>query len=149
MRVQLGNRLRATIGATSAERGPYAGEATNPLLSSFSSQDVDPVALTRPGPKLLAPITWSNAGSGGTSSATSGGGELNPFDTDVRSRLAPCGITVVPQVRRRDTGRLRGRAIPRTRTDGVWRSMRMALVPQSCQRASPGPLRSEHLQALG
>jgi hypothetical protein len=37
------------------------------------------------------------AGSGGTAAAASGAAELNPFEADVRDRLAECGITVVPQ----------------------------------------------------
>src|SRR5215469_6711864 len=37
------------------------------------------------------------ASAGGTSPATSGASELNPFEADVRDRLAACGITVVPQ----------------------------------------------------
>ncbi|HTS99465.1 MAG TPA: hypothetical protein VMI33_22885 [Streptosporangiaceae bacterium] len=46
------------------------------------------------------------AGSGGTAGPgerggagrwADGGAELNPFEADVRDRLAACGITVVPQ----------------------------------------------------
>jgi len=66
------------------------------LVSSFSSKDVDPDRLTKTGAKLLADYL-EYAGSGGTTSATSGATELNPFEADVRDRLAACGITVVPQ----------------------------------------------------
>ena len=66
------------------------------LVSSFSSKDVDPERLTKAGARLLADYL-EYAGSGGTSSATSGATELNPFEADVRDRLAACGITVVPQ----------------------------------------------------
>ena len=66
------------------------------LVSSFSSKDVDPDRLTKTGAKLLADYL-EYAGSGGTTSATSGATELNPFEADVRDRLASCGITVVPQ----------------------------------------------------
>jgi very-short-patch-repair endonuclease len=66
------------------------------LVSSFSSQDVDPDRLTKAGARLLAGYL-EYASSGGTASAASGGTELNPFEADVRDRLAECGITVVPQ----------------------------------------------------
>ncbi|HXS61442.1 MAG TPA: AAA domain-containing protein [Streptosporangiaceae bacterium] len=70
------------------------------LVSSFSSHDVDPDRLTKAGAKMLADYL-DYAGSGGTVSAASGGGEgsaeLNPFEADVRDKLAECGITVVPQ----------------------------------------------------
>ncbi len=66
------------------------------LVSSFSSQDVDPDRLTKAGARLLADYL-EYAGSGGTTSATSGAAELNPFEADVRDRLAACGIRVVPQ----------------------------------------------------
>jgi very-short-patch-repair endonuclease len=84
-----GGERRLNVAATRAKHNLT-------LVSSFSSQDVDPDRLTKAGAKLLADYL-EYAGSGGTSSATSGGGDLNPFETDVRDRLAACGITVVPQ----------------------------------------------------
>jgi very-short-patch-repair endonuclease len=66
------------------------------LVSAFSSHDVDPDRVTKAGARLLADYL-EYAGSGGTPSGSSGGGDLNPFETDVRNRLAACGITVVPQ----------------------------------------------------
>jgi very-short-patch-repair endonuclease len=66
------------------------------LVSSFSSHDVDPDRVTKAGARLLADYL-EYAGSGGTAVAASGGAELNPFEADVRDRLAECGITVVPQ----------------------------------------------------
>src|SRR5260221_9200937 len=66
------------------------------LVSSFSSHDVDPDRVTKAGARLLADYL-EYAGSGGTAIAASGGAELNPFEADVRDRLAACGITVVPQ----------------------------------------------------
>ncbi|HTW02139.1 MAG TPA: AAA domain-containing protein, partial [Streptosporangiaceae bacterium] len=66
------------------------------LVSSFSSRDVDPDRVTKAGARLLADYL-EYAGSGGTAIGASGGAELNPFESDVRDRLAACGITVVPQ----------------------------------------------------
>jgi very-short-patch-repair endonuclease len=66
------------------------------LVSSFSSHDVDPDRVTKAGARLLADYL-EYAGSGGTPVAASGGAELNPFEADVRDRLAASGITVVPQ----------------------------------------------------
>jgi very-short-patch-repair endonuclease len=68
------------------------------LVSSFSSHDVDPGRLTKAGSRLLADYL-EYAGSGGTSPTASGAqsAELNPFEADVKSRLAERGITVVPQ----------------------------------------------------
>jgi very-short-patch-repair endonuclease len=84
-----GGERRLNVAATRAKHNLT-------LVSSFSSQDVDPDRLTKAGARLLADYL-EYAGSGGTSSATSGGGDLNPFEADVRDRLAACGITVVPQ----------------------------------------------------
>jgi len=66
------------------------------LVSSFSSHDVDPDRVTKAGARLLADYL-EYAGSGGTAIEASGIAELNPFESDVRDRLAACGITVVPQ----------------------------------------------------
>jgi very-short-patch-repair endonuclease len=66
------------------------------LVSSFSSHDVDPDRVTKAGARLLADYL-EYAGSGGTAIGASGVAELNPFEADVRDRLAACGITVVPQ----------------------------------------------------
>ncbi|HKB29605.1 MAG TPA: AAA domain-containing protein, partial [Streptosporangiaceae bacterium] len=66
------------------------------LVSSFSSHDVDPDRVTKAGARLLADYL-EYAGSGGTAVGASGGAELNPFEVDVRNRLAECGIKVVPQ----------------------------------------------------
>ncbi|MFG1705704.1 AAA domain-containing protein [Nonomuraea sp. M3C6] len=66
------------------------------LVSSFSSHDVDPARVTKAGARLLADYL-EYAGSGGTPADASGGTTLNPFEADVRDRLARSGITVVPQ----------------------------------------------------
>jgi len=66
------------------------------LVSAFSSHDVDPDRVTKAGARMLAEYL-EYAGSGGTPSGSSGGDVLGPFETDVRERLAACGITVVPQ----------------------------------------------------
>jgi very-short-patch-repair endonuclease len=66
------------------------------LVSSFSSHDIDPDRVTKAGARLLADYL-EYAGSGGTAVDASGGDELNPFESDVRDRLAGYGITVVPQ----------------------------------------------------
>jgi very-short-patch-repair endonuclease len=66
------------------------------VVSSFSSHDVDPDRVTKAGARLLADYL-EYASTGGTAPPASGGTELNPFEADVRDRLAACGITVVPQ----------------------------------------------------
>jgi very-short-patch-repair endonuclease len=66
------------------------------LVSSFASTDVDPDRVTKAGARLLADYL-EYAGSGGSVAEASGRSELNPFEADVRDRLAACGITVVPQ----------------------------------------------------
>ena len=66
------------------------------LVSSFSSHDIDPDRVTKAGARLLADYL-EYASSGGTAVDASGSDELNPFEADVRDRLAEFGITVVPQ----------------------------------------------------
>jgi very-short-patch-repair endonuclease len=66
------------------------------LVSSFSSHDIDPDRVTKAGARLLADYL-EYASSGGTAVGASGADELNPFEADVRDRLAGFGITVVPQ----------------------------------------------------
>jgi very-short-patch-repair endonuclease len=66
------------------------------LVSSFSSHDIDPGRVTKAGARLLADYL-EYAGSGGTAVGASGADELNPFEANVRDRLAGYGITVVPQ----------------------------------------------------
>ncbi|HTU07586.1 MAG TPA: AAA domain-containing protein, partial [Trebonia sp.] len=67
------------------------------VVSSFSSHDVDPDRLTKPGARLLAEYL-EYAGSGGTRVAASGSDAgLGAFEADVAARLADLGITVVPQ----------------------------------------------------
>ena len=66
------------------------------LVSSFSSHDIDPDRVTKAGARLLADYL-EYASSGGTAVGASGSDELNPFEADVRDRLAEFGITVVPQ----------------------------------------------------
>jgi very-short-patch-repair endonuclease len=67
------------------------------VVSSFSSHDVDPGRLTKPGARLLAEYL-EYAGTGGTPVAASGSrSSVGPFEENVASRLAELGITVVPQ----------------------------------------------------
>ena len=67
------------------------------MVSSFSSHDVDPGRLTKPGARLLAEYL-EYAGSGGTPVAASGSDSgLGAFESDVAARLAALGIMVVPQ----------------------------------------------------
>ena len=109
------------------------------LVSSFSSHDVDPDRVTKAGARLLADYL-EYAGSGGTAPPASGGAELNPFEADVRDRLAACGITVVPQY---GVGGYRvdfAAAHPRgRRADGAGHRGRRRLLPGVRQRAGPGP----------
>jgi very-short-patch-repair endonuclease len=84
-----GGERRLNVAATRARRRLT-------LVSSFSSSDVDPDRVTKAGARLLADYL-EYAGSGGSAVGASGRSELNAFETDVRDRLAACGITVVPQ----------------------------------------------------
>src|SRR5215471_3368268 len=119
------------------------------LVSSFSSKDVDPDRLTKTGAKLLADYL-EYAGSGGTAMAATGAAELNPFEADVRDRLAACGITVVPQY---GVGGYRvdfaaahpedaGRMVLAIEADG-------ASYRESGSVRDRDRLRGEHLQRLG
>jgi len=84
-----GGERRLNVAATRARRRLT-------LVSSFSSHDIDPDRVTKAGARLLADYL-EYASSGGTAVDASGGDELNPFEADVRDRLAEFGITVVPQ----------------------------------------------------
>jgi very-short-patch-repair endonuclease len=84
-----GGERRLNVAATRARRRLT-------LVSSFSSHDIDPDRVTKAGARLLADYL-EYASSGGTAVVASGGDELNPFESDVRDRLAEFGITVVPQ----------------------------------------------------
>src|SRR5262252_5603902 len=66
------------------------------LVSSFSSHDIDPDRVTKAGARLLADYL-EYASSGGAAQPASGAADLDPFEADVRERLAEFGITVVPQ----------------------------------------------------
>jgi very-short-patch-repair endonuclease len=119
------------------------------LVSSFSSHDVDPDRVTKAGARLLADYL-EYAGSGGTAMGATGAAELNPFEADVRDRLAACGITVVPQY---GVGGYRvdfaaahpedaGRMVLAIEADG-------ASYRESGSVRDRDRLRGEHLQRLG
>jgi very-short-patch-repair endonuclease len=126
------------------------------LVSLFSSHDVDPDRVTKAGARLLADYL-EYAGSGGRSGTgrwagigASGVNQLNPFEKDVRDRLAACGITVVPQY---GVGGYRvgfaathpqdpGRMVLAIEADGA--SYRRSGSVRNRDR-----LRGEHLQRLG
>jgi very-short-patch-repair endonuclease len=85
-----GGERRLNVAATRARRRLT-------VVSSFSSHDVDPGWLTKPGARLLAEYL-AYAQSGGTPVAVSGSAVgLGPFEADVAARLAELGITVAPQ----------------------------------------------------
>jgi very-short-patch-repair endonuclease len=85
-----GGERRLNVAATRAKRRLT-------VVSSFSSHDVDPGRLTKPGARLLAEYL-EYAGSGGTPVAASGSDSgLGAFESDVAARLAALGIMVVPQ----------------------------------------------------
>jgi len=119
------------------------------LVSSFSGHDVDPDRVTKAGARLLADYL-DYASSGGTAPEASGGERLDPFESDVRSRLAAAGITVVPQY---GVGGYRvdfavthpgdpGRMVLAIEADG-------ASYRQSGSVRDRDRLRGEHLQRLG
>jgi very-short-patch-repair endonuclease len=119
------------------------------LVSSFSSHDIDPDRVTKAGARLLADYL-EYASSGGTAVGASGSDELNPFEADVRDRLAEFGITVVPQY---GVGGYRidfaaahpgdpGRMVLAIEADG-------ASYRQSGSVRDRDRLRGEHLQRLG
>jgi very-short-patch-repair endonuclease len=67
------------------------------VVSSFSSHDVDPGRLTKPGARMLADYL-EYAGSGGVPVAAAGSAAgPDPFGADVVARLAAAGIAVVPR----------------------------------------------------
>jgi len=85
-----GGERRLNVAATRAKRRLT-------VVSSFSSHDVDPGRLTKPGARLLAEYL-EYAGSGGTPVAASGSDSgLGAFEADVAARLAGLGIMVVPE----------------------------------------------------
>jgi very-short-patch-repair endonuclease len=119
------------------------------LVSSFSSNDVDPDRVTKAGARLLADYL-EYAGSGGSVIEASGRTEQNPFEADVRDRLAAAGIMVVPQY---GVGGYRvdfaathpqdaDRMVLAIETDG-------ASYHQSRSVRDRDRLRGEHLQRLG
>jgi very-short-patch-repair endonuclease len=137
-----GGERRLNVAATRARRRLT-------LVSSFSSHDIDPDRVTKAGARLLADYL-EYASSGGTAVDASGGDELNPFEADVRDRLAEFGITVVPQY---GVGGYRidfaathpqdaGRMVLAIEADGT--SYRQSGSVRDRDR-----LRGEHLQRLG
>jgi very-short-patch-repair endonuclease len=147
-----GGERRLNVAATRARRRLT-------LVSSFSGHDVDPDRVTKAGARLLADYL-EYAGSGGTAGeggtgrwvggGATGGAELNPFEADVRDRLAACGITVVPQY---GVGGYRvdfaaahpaddGRMVLAIEADG-------ASYRESGSVRDRDRLRGEHLQRLG
>src|SRR5215471_18100271 len=137
-----GGERRLNVAATRARRRLT-------LVSSFSSHDIDPGRVTKAGARLLADYL-EYASSGGTAVDASGGDELNPFEADVRDRLAEFGITVVPQY---GVGGYRidfaaahpqnpDRMVLAIEADG-------ASYRQSDSVRNRDRLRSEHLQRLG
>ncbi len=119
------------------------------LVSSFSVHDVDPDRVTKAGARLLADYL-DYASSGGTAVEASGAAVLDSFETDVRDRLAECGITVVPQY---GVGGYRvdfaathpddpGRMVLAIEADG-------ASYRESGSVRDRDRLRGEHLQRLG
>ncbi len=119
------------------------------LVSSFSGHDVDPDRVTKAGARLLADYL-DYASSGGSAPEASGGGQLDPFESDVQARLAAAGIKVVPQY---GVGGYRvdfaathpddpGRMVLAIEADG-------ASYRQSGSVRDRDRLRGEHLQRLG
>jgi very-short-patch-repair endonuclease len=119
------------------------------LVSSFSGHDVDPDRVTKAGARLLADYL-DYAASGGTAPTATGAAVLDPFEADVRDRLAACGINVVPQY---GVGGYRvdfaathpqdaGRMVLAIEADG-------ASYRQSGSVRDRDRLRGEHLQRLG
>jgi very-short-patch-repair endonuclease len=137
-----GGERRLNVAATRAKRRLT-------LVSSFSSHDIDPDRVTKAGARLLAGYL-DYASSGGSAPGASGGDQLNPFEADVRDRLAEYGITVVPQygvggyridfaaAHPRDTSRM----VLAIEADG-------ASYRQSGSVRDRDRLRGEHLQRLG
>jgi very-short-patch-repair endonuclease len=119
------------------------------LVSSFSGHDVDPDRVTKAGARLLADYL-DYASSGGTAPQATGVTQLEPFEANVRDRLAAEGITVVPQY---GVGGYRvdfaathpddpGRMVLAIEADG-------ASYRQSGSVRDRDRLRGEHLQRLG
>ena len=76
--------LKVRLRGTRSNREGLGAQVTRAkrrltLVSSFSSRDVDPERVTKPGARLLADYL-AYADSGGTASEASGGTTLNPFE---------------------------------------------------------------------
>ncbi|MGI5245709.1 AAA domain-containing protein [Dactylosporangium sp. CA-139066] len=87
-----GGERRLNVAVTRARRRMT-------LVSSFTAADMDPARTTSDGVRLLRAYL-EYAESAGTSLAQAAAGarpELNPFERDVRDRLAAAGIPVTPQ----------------------------------------------------
>ncbi|MFG2038091.1 AAA domain-containing protein [Dactylosporangium sp. NPDC048998] len=86
-----GGERRLNVAVTRARRRMT-------LVSSFTATDMDPSRSTSDGVRLLRSYL-EYAESGGTSLAatTTARPPLNPFEQDVRDRLAAAGISVTPQ----------------------------------------------------
>ena len=106
--------------------------------------------MTKAGARLLADYLEYAELRAGPRPPASGGTELNPFEADVRDRLAACGITVVPQY---GVGGYRvdfaaahpddaGRMVLAIEADG-------ASYQRSGSVRDRDRLRGEHLQRLG
>ena len=69
-----------------------------------------------------SPTTWSMPEPAARRSGLPGGAELNPFEADVRDRLAACGITSSRSTASAATGSTSPPRTPRTPTGWCWRS---------------------------
>jgi superfamily I DNA and/or RNA helicase len=104
------------------------------LVSSFSSQDIDPARVTKPGARLLADYL-AYADSGGTAADASGGGDLSPFEPTSGTGSPPAGS---PWCRSSESAATGWTSPPPTRTTpAAWcwpsrRTARHTASPAAC-----------------
>ncbi|MEV6928680.1 AAA domain-containing protein [Dactylosporangium sp. NPDC051485] len=86
-----GGERRLNVAVTRARRRMT-------LVSSFTAADMDPARTTADGVRLLrAYLEYAESGGTALTGPASAFSQLNPFEQDVRDRLAAAGIPVLPQ----------------------------------------------------
>lgn len=141
---QEGGHRRLNVAVTRAKRRMT-------LVTSFSSYDLDPARLRSKGAQLLRSyLQYMESGGSSLGSLVTDHAELNPFEIDVRDRLAAAGIPLIPQYGVGDYRidfaarhpQQRGRMVLAIEADGA--SYHSTPTARDRDR-----LRQEHLESLG
>ncbi len=139
-----GGHRRLNVAVTRARRRMT-------LVCSFRSTDLDPARSTAEGVRLLrAYLQYAESGGVSLGAAAGAKPELNPFEVDVRDRLAAAGVPVIPQYG--VAGYFVDFAAPHPTRTG---EMVLAIEADGASYHSSGTvrdrdrLRQEHLERLG